>query len=414
MHHDDWRAEADRRSREHRHRSTLLTVTGPDGRPLAGARVRARLTEPDFRIGTCISAGRQVADDAAGEAYRKTILAHFDAAVCENAMKWYATEKERDVVDYSQGDATLAWCQAHGLPLRGHCLFWDKQKFAQPWVQALDAADLRRRVFARIADIAGRYRGRLSAWDVNNELLDGGFFGGRLGEGIHAEMFQAAQAADPGVPLFVNEYGILDNDEKMQRYVDLIARLRGQGAPVGGIGIQEHAAERFVGDAAAGEAERDRPERQGRGPLVIPEVWRRLDALAAAGLPIHLTEISVKTPDPVRRADCLERFLRTAHAHPAVQQFLVWGFWGGGHWLGWEATLVEPDFAPAEPMRRLIALRREWTTDVELTADAGGRIALAGWTGGYAITAAGLAGQWRLGRDTPAAGQVALSTAIAP
>jgi endo-1,4-beta-xylanase len=277
MHDPAWRAEADARARKHRFRSTVVTVVGPDGRPVAGVPVSAQLTGPDFRLGTCIASDLLFDAGARGEAYRKTVLAHFDAAVCENDMKWYATERTDGGIDHGPADRTLDWCQRHGLAVRGHCLQWDKAKFVLPWVQALPDAELRRRALARTAESAARYRGRLTAWDVNNEMLDGGFWRGRLGPDIDAAFFQAAHVADPETPLFVNEYGILDNDTRTGLYLDLIARLRQAGAPVGGIGIQEHAAERFVGTPEAAEADRDRPERQGRGPLLVGEVWSRLD-----------------------------------------------------------------------------------------------------------------------------------------
>jgi endo-1,4-beta-xylanase len=110
----------------------------------------------------------------------------------------------------------------------------------------------------------------------------------------------------------------------------------------------------------------------------------------------------VKSPDAARRAATLEIFLRTAFAHPAVEQFLVWGFWGGAHWLGWEASLVGEDFALAPPMQVIADLRRLWTTRVEAVTDAAGRFTLAGYTGTYRISAAGRMGSWRLGRDAPA------------
>ncbi len=397
----DWRAECRARSRQHRWRSATLNLRRPDGQPLAGTWLTARLVRNPFLVGTCL-APQVLEQGPTGEAYRGFVRRHFQATVCENAMKWYATEPQRDQVGYANADRKLAWSESHGLPMRGHCLFWDKQKFAQPWVQELAPDDLRRRVFARIAEIIGRYRGRLIAWDVNNELLDGGFFGGRLGPSIHADIFKAAHDANPGCPLYVNEYAILDQDEKLERYLRLIDDLRQRGAPVGGIGIQEHAVERFAPDLKVAADEVERPERTGRGPLVPEDVWRRLDRLAALGLPIHITEVSSKTDDDVRRADTLEMMLRTAHAHPAVGAILLWGFWAKAHWLGRPAALADEAWTPLPAAHRLAGLLDEWTTEVSVQTDAEGRVTLEGWAGDYHLGTAGLSGSFRLGSTAQA------------
>lgn len=402
----DWRAEADRRIDRIRRGDIAVTLRGADGALLADAPVSLRLVRHRFGFGTCVNT-RLLREDADGERYRAVVLRHCNTLVCENEMKWYAVEKERGVLRWEEGDRMLAFAQRHGLSMRGHCLFWDKLKFVrfQPWVEGLGDAELRAAVESRLRGAVSRYAGRLSAWDVNNELLDGGFYGGRLGADVQAWMFREAQRIDPATPLFVNEYGILDSDEKLARYEALIDGLRAAGAPVGGIGIQEHAAERFVPDAAAAAADADKPERQGRGPLIPSEVWARLDRLGRFRLPIHLTEISSKTADDLRRADTLEMLLRVAFAHERVDAVLLWGFWAKAHWLGRDAALYDADWKPLPAAERLAHLLEvEWTTTVEARTDAQGVVRFRGFHGDYEASAhAGtrLAGRFRHepGRD---------------
>ena len=50
-----------------------------------------------------------------GRHYRQFILDHFNTLVCENEMKWYATEAERGHVDYAPADALLAFADQVGL-----------------------------------------------------------------------------------------------------------------------------------------------------------------------------------------------------------------------------------------------------------------------------------------------------------
>jgi GH35 family endo-1,4-beta-xylanase len=383
----DWRAEADKRIEAVRRGDFTLEVRGPSGEALTNVEVSVRQTASAFRFGTCVT-GKPASTDANERAYFKFIREHFNTLVCENAMKWYATERQQGALTYGDGDRLMEFAATNGLAMRGHCLFWCKPKFIQPWVQALDPAALRAAMETRLQQVAGRYRGRLIAWDVNNEMLDGSFFSDRLGADIDAWMFRRAQEIDPGVPLFVNEYGILCNDAKTDRCIAMIRRLQAAGAKIGGIGIQEHATERFAPSGEVAVADSDRPERKGNAPLIPSDVWRRLDRLGEFGVPIHLTEISSKTADQQRRADTLEMLFRVGFAHPGVEAIMLWGFWEKRHWLGKDAALVDAQWnlLPAgERVRKL--LLDEWRTRADGRSDSAGRFVFRGFHGDYEVTA---------------------------
>ena len=385
---DDWRAEADRRIDEYRKGDFAVTCVYANGKPVAGAKVRIRQTRSSFHFGTCIG-GDPFGQSPDEKRYTRYILDHFNALVCENAMKWYATERTKDKLTFDDADRLMKFAEANGLAMRGHCLFWSKPKYVQAWVRQLTNDQLRRHVEQHIADIVPRWRGRLVAWDVNNEMLDGSFYAGRLGESIRAEMFKRAHELDPCTPLFVNEYGVLCNDEKLGRYAALIGKLRKAAAPVGGIGVQEHAAQRFAAALRGVDANETRPERQVPGGLEPRAVWRRLDRLGQFGLPIHITEVSSKTPDERLRAETLETFLRVAYAHPKVEAFLLWGFWARRHWLGPQAALVEADWKPNAAGRAVSKLLlEEWRTNLEATTDAAGVVRFRGFAGTYELTTA--------------------------
>lgn len=388
---DDWKTEANRRIEKHRKGDFTLTCLGPDGQPLAGETVRIRQTASRFLFGTCIN-GDPTSDTPSEKKYFEFIRKHFNAVVLENHMKWYATEKQRDELTYGRADALTKWALDHGLKIRGHCLFWSKKKYVQDWVEKLDKDSLRAEVFERLERIVPRYSGKVVCWDVNNEMLDGSFYKRRLGADIRVEMFQAARRLDPNAGLFVNEYGVLCNDGKMKRYIQLIKRLRKGGAPVTGIGIQEHASERFV--TATEEDKDDRPERKGGGALLPREVWRRLDEFGKLGLPIHLTEISSRTKDAQRRADTLEALFRVGYAHPRVEAILLWGFWERRHWLGKNAALVAGDFSLLPAGERIVnLLTKEWRTTARRKTSAAGQAEFRGYYGTYELTAPGADGQ---------------------
>ena len=378
---DDWRKESDERIERHRKGSFALTCVYANGRPVAKKTLSVRQRRSAFLFGTCVTSGRLTGAD--GRNYDRFIVEHFNALVTENALKWYGLERQKDRLTFGAADRIVKFAEANGLALRGHCLFWAKPRFVQKWVQQLPNDELRKRMDRHVREVVPRYRGKLAAWDINNEMLDGSFFKDRLGEGIRAWMFKRTHELDPNTPLFVNEYGIMDSDAKTRRYIELIKGLQARGAPVGGIGVQEH------GAAAYANFVRGRPG--GRRPR---DVWRRLDRLGKLDLPIHITEVSSRAPDAELRADTLEAILRVGYAHPKVEAVLLWGFWAGRHWMGPQAALVDRNWKVNAAGRRVARLLLEdWRTNVEVTTGASGLAKFRGFFGTYEIAATDTAGR---------------------
>ena len=57
-----------------------------------------------------------------------------------------------------------------------------------------------------------------------------------------------------------------------------------------------------------------------------------MDSLSTLGLPIWITELDSVVDSDVKRADVLEKILRTAYAHPAVEGVVLWTFWDRHAW----------------------------------------------------------------------------------
>ncbi len=380
----DWRADCDTRIEKIRKGDFALLIADASGRPLAGAQVEFGLKRHAFLFGTAIAHAPFADQTAKGAAYRRFILDHFSALVCENEMKWYFTEAKRDQLNYGPADALLAFAEENHLRMRGHCIFWEKAEFAQPWLAELKGDAFAAKVDARLKSVVGRYAGRLVGWDVDNEMLDGSFYRDRIGPAGIARMFKEAAALDPKAVLFINEYGILGVPEKTERFIALIRELQALGAPVGGIGIQSHDLDRLI-PGAVSDDEKDRPEWLLRQPLTPEQFIATLDRLqAATGLPIHLTEASAKMPDPVQRAEALDVLFHIGFGHPAVGAVMLWGFEAGTHWMGPDAALLAADGTLTEAGRRVDHLLREvWTTRGRTAADAAGQLGFRGFYGIY-------------------------------
>lgn len=384
--HPDWRTDADARIERLRKSDFTVRVLDAHGQPRTNITITVRQTRSAFRFGTCIG-GNPASTNRNDQLYRQYILDHFNTVVSENDMKWYTIGKEPDRMNFTPADRLLKFADDHQLAMRGHCLFWSKQKFVQRWVQDLSAPELRLAIDRHLEAVVPHYRGRLIAWDVYNEMLDGRYYESRLDDDIAVHFFRKAHQLDPQVPLFVNEYNIVDSDERTVQYIALIQRLQAAGAVIGGIGIQEHAAERLTGRQASPDP--DHPERANMGPLDPAGMVRRLDQLAALGLPLHLTEVSFCTLDQQQRADALEIFYRIAYSHPAVEVVMLWGFWEKRHFLKDRAALVDADWKNTPAGDRLDQLLlRDWRTTLTGQTDATGTLRFRGFQGTYEIAGA--------------------------
>jgi len=364
----DWKTQADARIEQIRKQDVRLQVVNARGEPVPGVRIEARQVRKAFPFGAAI--GRAILGNPRLQEFFKD---HFNWAVFENESKWYANERSPGRADYTTVDAMFAWCQANGIPVRGHCVFWEPEKWQTKWVQPLTGDALREAVERRLESVVPHFRGKFVHWDVNNEMLHGDFFKARLGESIWPWMFQRAHELDPEARLFVNEFNILsvDQDFKEVQTDEYVAHTRwliDQGAPIHGVGLQGHI---WTEDILS-------------KPHVLKE---RLDKVATLNLPIWISEFDVADDDERSCADKLELVYRTAYSHPAVEGIVMWVVWAGNSWRGPNAGIARRDWTLNEAGKRYEALMREWSTEASGESNADGLFAFRCFHGDYEITA---------------------------
>lgn len=344
----------------------VIQVVDANGLPVAGVDVQVDMTEIDFAFGTALTP-----DGLDYAPYRNWVKNNFDWAVAANSAKWYANEPIQGVVTYEDADRMYEFCEANGIKMRGHTVFWAVPDYVQQWIQDLTDFDLQLAVDERLDSVVNHFNGRYLHWDVNNEMLHGSFFADRLGADILPYMFNRVKAIDPSVKTFVNDYNILAGGYSTDDYIAQINELLAAGAQIDAIGVQGHFNE---------------------GEDTLDEIRQRLDKLAALGLPIWVTEYDYATADENARADFLESFYRLAFGHPAVEGILMWGFWENDHWRGADAALMNADFSLNAAGLRYEALRQEWRTHELGISDGNGAYAFNGYYGNYQVTLTGPGG----------------------
>src|SRR5512145_16486 len=139
------RADADARIKELRQRQVQIRVVDSQGKPQAGVTVEVRQTRKAFPFGAAVS-GALVRNPQ----YQEFFKSHFNWAVFENESKWYSNGRVPGQDDYTAADAMVKWCRENGIPIRGHCIFWEPQKWQPRWVAQLEGEQLKAAVEHRM------------------------------------------------------------------------------------------------------------------------------------------------------------------------------------------------------------------------------------------------------------------------
>ena len=201
----------------------------------------------DFLMGVAINEAQFSGKDARGDAIIKS---QFNSILPENCLKWESVHPEPDKYNFAPADRYVEFGEKNGLIVIGHCLIWHNQ--TPKWVfedakgNPVDRNTLLARMSNHIHTVVGRYKGRVTGWDVVNEALneDGSLRRSPwlriIGEDYLVKAFEFAHAADPAAELYYNDFS-LENEPKRNGAVKLIKTLQAAGVKVHGIGTQTHA-----------------------------------------------------------------------------------------------------------------------------------------------------------------------------
>lgn len=231
---------------------------------------------------------------------------HFNAITAENVMKNEVIHPRPGVYDFAAADAFVAFGEKHGMFIIGHTLVWHNQTpewffqddTGQPNTREAQIERMRR----HIEVVAGRYAGRVDAWDVVNEIIDedGAYrptiWVNRIGDGdeLVRLAFTFASRYAPDTELYYNDFNAW-RPEKRDGIVRMVEMLRKAGIRIDGIGIQGHWG-------------LDYPRTE--------HIEAAIDAYAALGLKVMITELDVDVLPLTKEG----QIIGTGMAHPQFQR----------------------------------------------------------------------------------------------
>ncbi len=251
---------------------------------LAGCDTRSTSLEhayaDGFLIGTAVNADIVSGKDAASAAL---VACHFNAITAENVMKAEVVAPRPGVFDFGAADAFVTYGRDHALFVVGHTLVWHNQTPDWFFVDAQgkpNSADAQlERMRAHIERVAGRYVGKVQAWDVVNEIIDedGSYrstnWVQRVGDGdtVVRNAFTFAQRYAPDAELYYNDFNAW-RPSKRDGIVRMVRMLQQSGIRIDGVGMQGH---------------------WGLNYPSLRDIEDAIDAYAALGIKVMITELDI-------------------------------------------------------------------------------------------------------------------------
>lgn len=289
-----------------------------------------------------------VGDQSQTTLYTSTLKKEYNILVNENALKMASIKSsENGAYNFSGPDQLLAFAQANGMKMRGHCILWHEGM--PDWVKnkAWTKTTLLAYLKEYITIVAGRYKGKIAEWDVANEFVQNGNDQGNgnilrdgtesvwmkyIGEEVLDSAFKWMRQIDPNAKLYYNDYGAEGMNGKSKGVYELLKRLKARKVPIDGLGFQCH----FNYDRLISI-----------NSTFAKEMDQNIKRIGALGLQMSFTEIDFAIPLPADdikyRIQALSygNLLTIALNNPTiVKSFLSWGFTDKHSWI--------PAFKPGE------------------------------------------------------------------
>lgn len=418
-----------------------------DGLP-SGAEVKVEQISHDFKFGAHIFNFNQLGAVERNQKYKELFGTLFNSATISFYWKKFEMQPNRprfiaeywDTEEYwnqvkepefephwrrPASDPVVEFCRKKGIRLHGHNITWGNRKWQHPdWlyeefcpeeekekIKNLSrdelyeltpsqieeliptySKEMNRLMNKRIIELANYYGDQIHSWDVVNEsATDFGL--GRMIPGDKIckshyglmpgdytfETFKTADRVFPeNVLLNINDY---KNDID---YLNQVNDLRSRGAKIDIMGSQMHMFNpQQCLDIADGK------------PIETPEiVWNKMEVLSKAGLPIHLSEITITSPGDDERGREIQAVIsrNLYRLWFSIEKMMGITWWNvvDGCGAPGEPTISGLFTRNMEPKPSFYALNNlineEWKTNLVLKVNEDGNAVFRGFKGEYVVS----------------------------
>lgn len=259
-----------------------LYAYGQNGGKVTMARQTLKDVYKDaFLVGTAVTPAITSGRD---QAVQNIVLKQFNAVTVENVMKAALINPTPGVYNFAPADDFVAFGEKNKLFIVGHTLVWHNQCpdwfFSNAEGKPNTKEEQLERLRSHIQAVAGRYAGRVQAWDVVNEVMgeDGRYRENTAwvkavgnGDTLVKYAFKFAAQYAPDTELYYNDFNAW-RPAKREGIVRLVKMLQKEGIRIDGVGMQGHWGLNF-------------PKAE--------YIQQAIDAYAACGVKVMITELDV-------------------------------------------------------------------------------------------------------------------------
>ncbi len=383
-----WRIEAENYIEENRKIGISIVAMTNDNSTVANVPVKIEMLAHDFGFGSAFVTCRMPGNNCYDPTYVEKLSnldgkGHgFNVGVTENGLKWDAWEEEW-ISTPAEAVSAIQYLADQGIEMRGHTLFWPGYEMMPEDIFAnrSNLSRIRDRISARIGTMINhpQLKNLIREWDVFNELAvnrdfeemfkqDPNFETGRE---IYLEIINQIREIDPELKVYLNDYIVLSGGGSAPGVVDfyksIIQELISSDTKIDGIGFQCH-----IGT-------------QPTSILKMRQTFTDFAEMVGPNLSITEYDIEADVPEDVQ-AQYMNDILLASFGHPAINSFIMWGFWDDNHWKN-NAPIFRSDWS-IKPSGQIFIDKvfKEWWTDVDQLTDENGQVNIMGFKGKYRIT----------------------------
>lgn len=286
-----------------------------------------------FPVGVAVEPGQLLSSNP----HSQIVAKEFNMLVPENVMKPEFIEPKPGDFTFQNADAIVDYAIAHHMIMRGHNFIWyeetpnwffeDPSNPSKPASRTLLLERMKDLITTTMKHFEDKYGSNnpIKYWDIVNEPLnDNGTLRDTkwlqiIGPDYIAKAFEYAHEADPNIKLFVNDYGMENDGIKAQAMYNLVKKLKDEGVPIDGIGIECHI----------------------NIDTNLDKLKDVIEKFASLGVEVQFTEIDMSTLGDTSESALLQQarqyrklFSILEEEHKYITAVVFWGISDDISWLG--------------------------------------------------------------------------------